>query len=159
MKRDSPDEVQQQTKFVDNEAAFDSEANVKKDSDKADSNESDGHVVLENFDSLDLEAQEKTPDYYIDTFGWTCGGDCTRKIEEWQGFYICDTCLGLCFCDQCVELVKGNKLGFRKCNPKHSFWQVYPSDAKLLDVATEKVDGKTVPRAAWLERLREEWAV
>ena len=159
MKPDNSDEILQQTKTPENKASLDPEANVEKDSDNADSTKGDAYVALEQFDSLDLEAQEKMSADDTDSFSWTCDGQCTRKVEDWQGIYVCDVCIDLCFCDKCAELVKGNKLGFRLCNPSHSFWQVYPSDAKLLNIATEKKDGKTVPRAAWLEKLREEWAV
>ena len=129
---------------------------MMKHPEKTELSETDSHVALEDLDSLDLEAQEKTMNDDTDAFDWTCDGGCTCKVEDWQGIYVCDICFDIGFCDQCVELVKNNKLGFRLCDPKHSFWQIYPSDPKLLDFATEKVDGKTVSRAAWLEKLREE---
>ncbi|KAI4250074.1 MAG: hypothetical protein L6R40_000246 [Gallowayella cf. fulva] len=119
------------------------------------------HSPIEDFASLDMEAQIKnsTDESFNAGLLWSCDGECRRKAEDWQGFYICDVCYEVSFCDECLDLVKGDKLGFRMCNPSHSFWQVYPFDAKLLDVATEKVNGKVVPRATWLEKLREEWAV
>ena len=117
------------------------------------------HALIENFETLDLEAQEKQSTDDTDQFTWKCDGECSRRAEEWEAIYACDVCLELSFCERCVELVKSDKLGFRLCNPSHTFWQVFPSDGQLLDVAIEKVEGKSVPRAEWLEKLREEWAV
>ena len=117
------------------------------------------HVPIDNFSALDLSAQETPPAVDTNQFTWRCDGECTRRVEDWQAIYACDVCLELCFCEQCVELVKNSQLGFRLCNPKHTFWQVYPSKEELLDVATELVDGKRVPKGEWLEALRREWDV
>lgn len=100
------------------------------------------------------ETKTKTED---DTNMWVCDGQCSHSPENWLGFYSCDVCPGVSFCDPCIDAIKSNKLGFRICNPDHIFWQVYPFDQKLLDVATEKADRRIVPRASWLKRIREAW--
>ena len=134
-------------------------AYMESESGRAPADSTEEQEPIDDFDSLDLEAQEKRSADDTDRFTWRCDGECTRGAEEWQAIYACDVCLELCFCDRCVELVKNNRLGFRLCSPNHTFWQCYPSDERLLEVATEKVEGKMLPRAAWLEKLREEWAV
>lgn len=124
--------------------------------DRSESKELDHHHSIEEFELLDLESQETTS-IYAQEFDWTCDGQCTRGAEDLVEMYMCEVCFELSFCEECVAKVKENRLGFRVCNPSHTFWRVYPFDKKLLDVATENVNGKVQPRAAWLEKLREEW--
>ncbi|KAL8709500.1 MAG: hypothetical protein Q9220_005742 [cf. Caloplaca sp. 1 TL-2023] len=114
--------------------------------------------LIEDFSSLDMNAQEEiSSTKQIDYLFHSCDGECGRQNTDWQEMYQCDICYDLIFCDECIKLLKEGNLGFRVCNPKHSFWQIYPYDHKLLDIATEEVSGKIVPRKSWLERLRKEW--
>ncbi|KAL8833596.1 MAG: hypothetical protein Q9170_004179 [Blastenia crenularia] len=116
-------------------------------------NEATAREAIEDLDTLE-EDEAKSSD---DESPWFCDGQCKRPEEDWTGLYFCGVCPDVFFCDNCVDAVRKAKLGFRICNPDHSFWQVYPFDEKLINVATETVDGRKIPRASWLKRIREEW--
>lgn len=108
---------------------------------------------------VEIEANEGNPSDDISSyFMWSCDGQCKRKVEDWTALYFCEHCLSTCFCDQCIELVKTKKLPFRKCDPEHPFYQVYPVGEKMEEIAAVKVDGKIMPHTEWLEKLRKTWA-
>lgn len=120
-------------------------------SDKAD----DDSVVA--FD--DAEVEQSNHYDPTETCWWTCDGECKGryKYEAWTAFYFCEFCLDTGFCDQCIELVRTDRLPFRKCSSTHPFYQIYPTAHKLEDVNTVVVDGKTLPRTEWLANLRKQW--
>lgn len=88
---------------------------------------------------------------------WGCDGICKSKEEAWTAFYICEFCWQIGFCDQCVELVRTDRLPFRICSSSHPFYQIWPNAQKMTDMNTVVVDGKTLPRTEWLANLRKEW--
>lgn len=88
---------------------------------------------------------------------YNCDGKCTRKPEEWTALHFCRVCLQTCFCDVCFELLKTDKLPFRKCDVGHPFYQAYPIAENPTEVARMVVESKLVPHAEWLQKLREEW--
>lgn len=91
-------------------------------------------------------------------FFWSCDGLCKRKVEDWSAIFFCEVCMnGACFCDVCIELVKGQRLRFKRCSASHSFYQGYPVEKKTENIAAVEVDGKILPRKEWLEGLRREW--
>lgn len=109
--------------------------------------------------SITVPAQQKSSATDISTlFRYGCDGKCRRKVEDFTALYFCTTCLEVCFCDVCIELVRSNKLRFRICNAAHTFYQAYPVQHELVDLATIIVDGEIRPRQEWLEELKKEWA-
>lgn len=107
--------------------------------------------------SNDTEIEESKPDDPTQFTLWRCDGNCKRKEEAWTAFYLCEFCWDIAFCDQCVELVRTDRLPFRTCSSSHSFYQIWPSAQKMTDMNTVFVDGKTLSRTEWLTNLRKEW--
>ena len=108
-------------------------------------------------DSPEMNAQIKSEDD-MPILLWGCDGKCNRRVEDWQEIHICEICINIGFCDECIELVKSRLLPFRKCDADHTFYQVYPPREEWQGVATVRTEGKIVPRAEWVEALRKEWA-
>ena len=122
----------------------------------------DGNAAVpdENIDtdSAEMNVQIKSEDD-MPVLLWGCDGKCNRRVEDWQEIHICEICINIGFCDECIKLVKSRTLPFRTCDADHTFYQSYPPREELKDVATVRTEGKIVPRAEWLEALRKEWAV
>lgn len=118
------------------------------------SNKADDDSVVS---SDDAEVEQRNPYDPTKVFWWTCDGECKSKYEAWTAFYFCELCLDTAFCDQCIELVRTDRLTFRKCSSTHPFYQVYPTAHKMEDTNTVIVDGKTLPRTEWLANLRKQW--
>lgn len=118
------------------------------------SNKADDDSVVP---SDDAEVEQRNPYDPTEEFWWTCDGECKSKYEAWTAVYYCEFCLDTAFCDQCIELVRTNRLTFRKCSSTHPFYQVYPTAHKMEDTNTVIVDGKTLPRTEWLANLRKQW--
>jgi tetratricopeptide (TPR) repeat protein len=106
------------------------------------------------------------------TSDWFCDGQCRRGAETWKELHICEICLeNICFCEQCIHLIKAGKLEFRICDPKHKWYQAYPIREGWGRVAKDTagehagegrsgkimVNGEAVELDVWLKRLREEW--
>jgi tetratricopeptide (TPR) repeat protein len=102
------------------------------------------------------------------TSDWFCDGQCRRGVESWKELHICEICpSSICFCEQCIVLVKEGKLEFRVCDPNHKWYQAYPIregwGMVAGDTASEGVsgmilvDGRAVELDVWLKGLREEW--
>ena len=108
-------------------------------------------------DSAEMNTQIESEDD-MPVLLWSCDGKCNRKVEDWQEIHICEICINIGFCDECIKLVKSRTLPFRKCDANHTFYQAYPPREELQDVATVRTEGKIVPRVEWLEALRKEWA-
>ncbi len=93
----------------------------------------------------------KELNYYI------CDGECKREFHDWTTIYFCEICLDTNFCEQCIDLLKTNRLPFRACSSDHTFFQGDPTADKLDDVTTVKVDGNYMPLTEWLDMLRTKW--
>jgi hypothetical protein len=95
----------------------------------------------------------------VTTTDWYCEGQCRRGVEEWKAIHVCETCLSTGFCEECIDLVKENKLPFRVCSPEHTFYQGYPVPEGLgkREDGMVLVGGKVLELDAWLKDLRTEW--
>lgn len=139
-----------------------SEAKYPEERTRATNNDVEGNAVTLN-DKVDIESEEMTTqikrsDDILGDFTWSCGGNCGRRLEDWQEAHFCEICNQYtCFCDECVKLVKAGTLPFRKCDASHTFYQGYPLSQEMQDVATVRIEGKILPRTEWLEALRREW--
>lgn len=83
-------------------------------------------------------------------------------MTSWKELYICEICLeSICFCEQCIGLVKNDKLPFKICNKDHVFYKAFPvadglgttSDGKIrVGAGQEPEDLDT-----FVARVRREW--
>ena len=99
-------------------------------------------------------------DPLVNTFIWSCDGPCRTDPVDWEALYFCGYCLDTCFCDRCFELLKTDKMPYRKCDKNHEFFQGYPvKDVdRMKAVATVKgSSGRLEPNMEWLEDLRKAW--
>ena len=103
------------------------------------------------------EAEEPVTGSNNNIFLWYCDGLCKRAAVAWTSLHWCEFCLETCFCDKCIEKVKAGTLPFRKCSSEHTFFQVYPIDKSMEEIAAVKEDGMTKPHVQWLDRLRREY--
>lgn len=106
----------------------------------------------------------------VTTSDWSCNGQCRRGVESWAALYMCEICLdSVCFCEQCIDLVKEGKLDFRVCDRGHRWYQAYPikegwgkisgETAGKEEVEVIMVNGEAMELGMWLSKLREEWAM
>jgi hypothetical protein len=117
--------------------------------------------------SSTLASSSTTTTPEVTTSSWFCDGHCRRGAEFWKELHICEICSrSICFCEQCIDLVREGKLDFRVCDPKHRWYQAYPIREGWGRAAGETageggggvilVDG-AMELNIWLKELREEW--
>jgi hypothetical protein len=97
---------------------------------------------------------------------WMCDGLCTSYVPEWRVYkaspfeelHMCQTCDDVCFCGDCLALLKKGGLPYRQCSPDHELLQIFPVPESARDVAARFVDEKTVEvNAEWLNSLKKNW--
>jgi tetratricopeptide (TPR) repeat protein len=86
-----------------------------------------------------------------------CDGQCGRRPKTWTAYYKCEYCYKTGFCDECAALVKASKIPFRICDSSHPFLQIYPLDMDMARAGAFVEEGVIIPRAEWLNELRQEW--
>jgi tetratricopeptide (TPR) repeat protein len=123
---------------------------------------------------------KKNEDDLEGDMGYTCDGPCEVKIHnshpsirliqmtntyvsqrEWSKpdpLHMCRYCLNIAFCEDCIKLLKNDKLPYMICNPKHEFYDV-PKVTKRLSKGMVLYKGKEVPIGGWLNGLRKEWGL
>ena len=138
---------------------FSTERAVPEEESRITTNDADCDKVAPD-DNVDTDTAEMTTQVKrtVDLFTWSCDGQCSRQVEDWQEVHFCEICTEYtCFCEECVKLVKNGTLPFRKCDGSHTFYKGYPLSEDMRDVATVRTEGKVLPRTEWLEALRKEW--
>ena len=53
----------------------------------------------------------------------------------YQELYACEECLSVVFCDECLGILKGRELPYRKCCPEHTFMKVHPVEDEARNMA------------------------
>ncbi|KAI0502831.1 hypothetical protein F5B22DRAFT_652677 [Xylaria bambusicola] len=93
-----------------------------------------------------------------DAWGYVCDG-CGYDAEDKGNMWFCDICYDIAFCNDCLEKAKVVTLEVRRCNPKHTWHQVWPLDEeKVREMAEEYgMGGKVQLKKEWLQELRNEW--
>ena len=61
-----------------------------------------------------------------------CDGHCSRRlphrIGQTEAFWMCRYCYNVDFCDECIKLVRDNKLPVHICSPQHDWLRVQLTD-------------------------------
>jgi hypothetical protein len=90
---------------------------------------------------------------------WSCDGPCTTSTYKYRELHFCRICNNTCFCEECILLLKGNKLPYRYCNPDHEWIQGLPAPKEMNDLAAASIrDGYVELHQEWLAKLREQWS-
>ena len=114
-------------------------------------------VDVPNEKSATVGEDEEQPEIDLEGEGsWVCNGPCTTQRSKPDGLHACRACLDLDFCDECVELVKNDKLPFMLCNPEHEFFLV-PTATKRLPKGMVLYDGQEIEIGKWLKALMQRW--
>ena len=115
------------------------------------------HTTGETTPTADEPGEQPEPD--LEGGGsWICNGPCGVTRSKPDGLHACRACLDLYFCDDCVQLVKDDKLPIMLCNPNHDFFQV-PTAKKRLPKGMVLFDGREVEIREWIEALTKRWGL
>ncbi|EHK18004.1 uncharacterized protein TRIVIDRAFT_122489, partial [Trichoderma virens Gv29-8] len=104
-------------------------------------------------------------------FGYACDGTCGGTPWNFNNaLHICKYCWDIGFCDDCVSLLKANKLKKIVCSPSHDWLAIPKCNPRgntaardgTVQVRGELIDGvrvggETVTVKEWLASLKKEW--
>ncbi|KAI1171675.1 hypothetical protein F4777DRAFT_45190 [Nemania sp. FL0916] len=109
--------------------------------------------------ALELEGNTDLSEPF--NFVASCDARCNRRLVDFRSFSMCEICIDIGFCDECLQKLKEGTLPFRVCNPRHPHVRIYPprglvtkkAGAFMVQVDAEKV----VSADSWLEMISQEW--
>lgn len=91
----------------------------------------------------------------------SCDGECNRSQTLYRSFHMCEICVDIGFCDECLQSLLDGKLAFRICNPDHPLFEIYPPKGLVMkDTEGYKVhldEEKGITRDEWLGMISREW--
>lgn len=106
--------------------------------------------------------EQKTPLADLESdVGFWCD-NCNVKFKAMADVYICKRCLNLHLCTKCYPKLQNDELHVLICSPKHEHLYMPPFDRERwesMDPESMVVNGEIVPRAVWLDGLREKWGL
>lgn len=88
--------------------------------------------------------------------------NCDVRFKAMANLYICRHCLNLHLCPPCHAKLQNEELHVLMCSPKHEHLYMPPFDRERwesMDPESMVVNGEIVPRAVWLDGLREKWGL
>ena len=88
---------------------------------------------------------------------WRCDGPCTTSLRTYHELHFCWICNDTCFCEECLKLLKENKLPYRHCSVGHDWVQTYPIPEGTNDLAASIREGYVEIHQEWLSKLQEQW--
>jgi hypothetical protein len=90
-----------------------------------------------------------------------CDGNCRRREVDFRSFSMCDVCVNVTFCDECLQKLRDGNLPFRICNLTHTFLKVYPPQGLVTkgpDGLMVRIgDGRLVGVDEWLSGISRDW--
>ncbi|KAI1114479.1 hypothetical protein F5Y14DRAFT_451022 [Nemania sp. NC0429] len=91
-----------------------------------------------------------------------CDGiKCGRRKVDYRSFSICEICIDIGFCDECLQHMRENKLPFRICDSKHPFFQAYPPTGRVTKergvYMVHMNDQQVVSADVWLGNISRDW--
>lgn len=103
------------------------------------------------------EQGEINPKYAGFTPIWTCDGPCSTASDSYTELYFCCICLETCFYDECIQLIKSDKLPFRRCAADHEHVRVFPMTEDAKRITDALVERRFTVQQEWLDALKKEW--
>ncbi|KAF3005733.1 hypothetical protein E8E13_006435 [Curvularia kusanoi] len=96
-----------------------------------------------------------------DNFFGRCDGACGRTEASFKSWNVCEICVDIAFCDECLPKVRAGAAQFRVCDPKHPHLEIYPPKG-LVTKGPEGYrvhldDGREVSDDEWLAMISHEW--
>ncbi|OTB04438.1 hypothetical protein M426DRAFT_154428 [Hypoxylon sp. CI-4A] len=73
---------------------------------------------------------------------------------------MCEICIDIGFCDECLRKLKTGTFPFRICNKEHPFVEVYPPKGLVTIVEGEymvKRNGMVIDAEEWFDTVKEKW--
>lgn len=119
--------------------------------------ETDEDTTTSDGDDDDKRAVSTNPKYAGFDYLWTCDGPCTSPQQSYAEIHFCRVCNDVCFCEQCVQLVRNDEMPFRRCAKDHPFVRAFPMTEEARWVTDALVERRFEVQQAWLDRLREVW--
>ena len=88
---------------------------------------------------------------------WTCDGPCERGTDAYAELHFCRVCNDLCFCEDCIALVKNNTMPYRYCAADHPHVRVFPMTDEAVRLTDALVERRFEVQQEWLAGLRKTW--
>lgn len=88
---------------------------------------------------------------------WSCDGPCKKEMQDYKALHFCRFCVYVCFCEECIELVRADKIPYRCCSSGHQHVKVFPMTDDARRVTEALVERRFEEQQEWLDRLRAAW--
>lgn len=95
-----------------------------------------------------------------ESFPYICDGACNRHFPNSDNLYLCRYCFDIGFCEDCMKLLKDDKMRLDICSPQHE-WLYIPPRPPMIRSEKSKIilDGVLIDIEDWKNNLRKEWDV
>lgn len=103
------------------------------------------------------QEQAVNPKYTGFELLWTCDGPCMSSRQSYTELYFCRICNDVCFCDKCLELVRTNRMPFRRCASDHPHTRMFPVTEEAKRMTDALIDGRFEVQREWLDGLKKIW--
>ena len=90
---------------------------------------------------------------------WSCDGPCETPKTEYRELHFCRVCNDICFCEECIALVKGDKMPYRCCYSDHSHVQMFLVSEDARRITDALIERRFAVQQEWLDGLRKEWGL
>ena len=149
----------------DKQSSRTNDGSANEPNDKSESTVPKSDKALKTTDDRHAVDPKKSENEYDDDFlfGLHCDGVCshTKTFRASDNYWFCRFCYDAGFCDDCLELIKEDKLPFNICGPDHEWLRI---PLKVRHVPDDKmfVSGEgheVIDIEEWKRDLRKAWGL
>ena len=97
------------------------------------------------------------PKYAGFGYMWSCDGPCQKVATAYRELHFCRICNDVCFCEECVDLIKTDMLPDRKCAVDHAWVKVFPMVEEATRITDAILEMRFEAQQEWLGGLRRVW--
>ena len=90
---------------------------------------------------------------------WTCDGPCESSDGCYTELYFCRICDDVCFCENCIKLVRNDQMPYRCCASNHPHVQVLPMIEEAKALTSALIERRFEVQQEWLDGLKRVWNV